>query len=140
MVPRMRSTAILLISLAFVAVAFSENTNSEPTAPSIEDSRVHSALPSLQDCARWAKISTDNAAEGALHEQMCNPLGRIKPEVAEPPAEEDTKAVQAIAEAVLEVLPSSQQNFALIRDGEQSSSCLFIFATELVQISNCILS
>lgn len=124
MTPRWRSSAICGISLCFIAVALSENTTStETTSRSIEDSTLHSSVPNLEECAKWSRFSSDNAAEETLHTHMCNATRSIKVEVEKPASQDDTKAVQAIAEAVLEVLPSSQQNFALIRDGEQLS-CL----------------
>jgi hypothetical protein len=81
----------------------------------------HSSLPSLEECSNWCGFSSGDANEETLHSRMCNrsatTLSSREPPTPEPLPTDDVESVKAIEEAVLEVLPSAQQNFALTRDG-----------------------
>ena len=113
---------LLLQLLVFASLAQSTHTNDIPPPKPISIApSSHSALPLLQECATWSRISSGDAHVDALHSQMCNVSATEDPStLATPPqeeAEEETVA-QPPSEVILEVAPpTSQQNFAYSRDG-----------------------
>jgi Sad1 / UNC-like C-terminal len=134
--PRCRrfATAWAIVILIFYASPCSTapssaslNTDSTPL-PSSNSITEHSSLPRLEDCATWSGFSSGDATEEALHIHMCNrsattfniqqqptSTATTTPDSTTPV--DDVESVKAIEEAVLEVLPTAQQNFALTRDG-----------------------
>lgn len=110
-----------LLSLAALSLAESTGSLSTNSATATSTLPVLSGTnrpPQLSECAYLNGISLVEGAEN-LHER-CNLTALPAAPAPAPARAEDHPSpaeVQAIAEAVLEVLPETQHNFALDRDG-----------------------
>lgn len=115
--------AILILSYSSLCPAAQSASHTQQDSTLLASSSSitkHSSLPRLEDCANWYGFSSGNATEEALHTHMCNRSATLlqqPPSPEEPVSADDVESVKAIEEAVLEVLPTAQQNFALTRDG-----------------------
>lgn len=115
--------AILILTYFSLCLAAQSASHAQHDSALLASSSVrtkHSSLPRLEDCANWSGFSSGDATVEALHTHMCNRSATLlqqPPPPNEPVTKDDVESVKAIAEAVLEVLPTAQQNFALTRDG-----------------------